>query len=276
MKKLWTAQLTLGVVSIPVGMIVAQGDESPDMKLLHAGCGCKIKTQRRCPKHGDIEWNDVEHGVEVTKGQFVRLDEDVLAGMLPEKSNAIEIKACVPLANVDPMLVAKTYFLKPEGDGSAQKPYVLLRDAMLRNGVGAIVQFAHWNKDNLGLVVAAPTAGLLLHMLHWAEDLRDPEYTVADVTVTKDEAKLADTLIGQMTRPFDHAEFKNGTRDAIRSYVEATVAGREPEPAVKPAADAAPTDLVAALKASVETIKAKKAPARRAPARKRTAKKVAA
>lgn len=275
MKKLWTAQLSLGVVSIPVGMIVAQGDESPDMKLLHAGCGCKINQKRTCPKHGDIGWNNVEHGVEVTKGQFVRLDEDVLAGMLPEKSNAIEIKACVPLTSVDPMLVAKTYFLKPEGDGSAQKPYVALRDAMLRNGVGAVVQFAHWNKDNLGLVVAAPGAGMLLHMLHWAEDLREPEYTVADVTVTKEEAKLTDTLIEQMTRPFDHAEFKNGTRDAIRSYVEATVAGREPEPAVRPTEAAAPTDLLAALKASVEVTK-KKAPARRAPARKRTAKKVAA
>src|SRR5215471_14018057 len=132
MKKIWTANLSFGLVSIPVGLVTAQGDTRSGFSLLHNGdgkkpCGCKINLHRVCPTHGKIEWADVVHGVPTGKDEWAPLDEDVLASLLPEKTGELAVGSFAPMATIDPLLVDRTYWLQPEEAGA--RSYALFHGA---------------------------------------------------------------------------------------------------------------------------------------------------
>ena len=138
----WNGSLTFGLVTIPVGLAPAtkpaarQSDVS--FRLLHRECLTPIKQKRWCPKHDrEVGPDELVKGWEVAKGQFVVVEEEELEALEQrDDSRAIEISQFVPLDEVDPIWLDRTYFLVPAAAPAQRRPYRLLLQAMREGGVG--------------------------------------------------------------------------------------------------------------------------------------------
>jgi DNA end-binding protein Ku len=244
--------------------------------MLHRECGTPIKQKRWCPVHErDVESDELVKGWEVTKGQFLMVeDADLEAIENRDTSRSIDISRFVRLEEVDPIYFDRTYFLVPAGAEAQRRPYALLLEAMKEAGVAALGRFMLAGKEKLCLIRPMGDA-LALETLFVHEDVKDHaeiDEAVASSAVKKPELDLAKQIIASLAAPFDANELRSEYRESLRELLEAKLEGHEIEAPEEPA----PTqviDLMEALKASVAAASAKQpdAPKKKAAPRKRAA-----
>lgn len=284
MRTTWNGSLSFGLVSIPVGLAPAtrpaarQSDVS--FRLLHRECLTPIKQKRWCPTHDrEVSPDELVKGWEAAKGQYVVVEEAELEALeRHDDSRSIEITQFVPVEEVDPVWLDRTYFLVPGSAAAQRRPYKLLLEAMREAGVGAIGRFVRSGRESLCLVRAKGDA-LVLETLFLTEDVysqAEIEEAVGATEVKGSELELARQLVDGLAGSFDPSALASDYRRDLRALLEAKLRGEElvqPEPVVErgPA-----LDLLEALKASVAAAKtgtkaqrskpaakAKKAPARK-------------
>jgi DNA end-binding protein Ku len=286
MRVTWNGSLSFGLVSIPVGLAPAtkpaarQSDIS--FRLLHRECLTPIKQKRWCPTHDREVTNDeLVKGWEISKGQFVIVEEAELEALeRHDDSRTIDIERFVPLGDVDPVWMDRTYFLVPGAAPAQRRPYKLLLEAMEESRVGAIGRFVRSGRESLCLV-RARGRGLVLETLYLAEDV----YSQAEIdeamegTELKDaELELARQIVDGLAADFEPEELTSEYRSDLRALLEAKLRGEEitvPEPAEE---QAPAVDLIEALKASVAAAKVstdRKKPAAKPKAERRPARKAA-
>jgi len=282
MRVTWNGSLSFGLVSIPVGLAPAtkpaarQSDVS--FRLLHRECLSPIKQKRWCPKHDrEIGPDEIVKGWEVAKGQFVVVEEGELEALeRHDDSRTIDIERFVPLADVDPVWMDRTYFLVPGAAPAQRRPYKLLLEAMEESGVGAIGRFVRSGRESLCLV-RARGRGLVLETMYLAEDVysqAEIDEAMEETDVKKAELELARQIVEGLAAEFDPDELTSGYRRDLRTLLEAKLRGEEltaPEPTAEPAPA---VDLIEALKASVAAAKASSRP-KKAAAKPATAKRPA-
>jgi DNA end-binding protein Ku len=272
MRTIWNGSITFGLVSIPIGLAVAQQRKDVSFRTLHRECGTPIKQKRWCPVHErDVEADELVKGWEFAKGQFVIVEDEDLEKIALQRSQSVDIVTFVPMEQVDPIYFDRTYYLAPASAEAQRRPYVLLLEAMKESGLGAIGKFVLWNKENLCLIRPLGDS-LALETLYFAEDIRpraEIEEAVGESEVSKPELDMAVQLVESMKGEFDPEDYRNDYRDTLRAMLEAKLAGEEI--AVPEAPEPAPViDLMEALKASVEQAKEDREPAKK-PARKKAA-----
>jgi non-homologous end joining protein Ku len=117
-RKLETAHISFGLVTLPVGIYSAIDEQDIHFNQLHAPCGSRIKQQRMSPVcKREVTYDELVKGYEVAKGQYVRLSQEELDQVRAEESEAMTIVEFVPLTAVDPIYYESTYYLAPEGRG---------------------------------------------------------------------------------------------------------------------------------------------------------------
>lgn len=263
MRKMWSGQLNFGLVSVPVALTVAQDTKDISFKTLCRATGQPIKQKQWSEELGrEVTADELTKGYEVAKSTYVAIDSEAIAALTPEQSRSIEVKEFVPLDQIDPILIEKTYYLLPGDAGPNKTGYKLFLGAISRANVGAIVTYALRGKNYLGLVAAHGDV-LRMHNLFYAEDIRsDSPITeeIAPVEIDPIAADMADRLVEAMTsEAFYHDGYVNETREKVKDYVAAVVAGDAPQITATATKEQAPTgDLLAALKASVEANSAAK------------------
>jgi DNA end-binding protein Ku len=273
MRTIWNGSITFGLVSIPIGLAVAQQRKDVAFRTLHRECGTPIKQKRWCPTHErDVEADELVKGWEFAKGQFVIVEDDDLEKIALQRSQSVDIVTFVPVDEVDPIYFDRTYYLAPASAPPQRRPYALLLEAMKASGLGAIGKFVLWNKENLCLIRPLGDS-LALETLYFAEDIRpraEIEEAVSESEVSKPELDMAVQLVESMKGDFDPEEYRNDYRDTLRAMLEAKLAGEEIS--VPEAPEPAPViDLMEALKASVEQAKADGEPGKKPAARKKAA-----
>jgi DNA end-binding protein Ku len=266
MRTIWNGSISFGLVNIPVGLALAttpkakQSDVS--FRTLHRECRTPIRQKRWCPTHErEIGPDEIVKGWEVAKGEFVIVeDADLEAIQLQDDSRSIEITRFVPLDEVDPVYLDRTYYLAPATAANARRPYVLLLEAMKRAEMGAMGRFVLRGAEYFCLIRPKGDA-LALETLFLAEDVRSQaeiEEAVAETDVRDAELELADQVMQSLVGEFDPGDLESEYRRDLRSMLEAKLSGQEiakPEPV----ADAAPVvDLMEALKASVAAAQTRK------------------
>ncbi len=281
MRVSWNGSLSFGLVSIPVGLAPAtkpaarQSDVS--FRLLHRECLTPIKQKRWCPKH-DIEVppDELVKGWEVAKGQFVVVEEAELEALeRHDDSRTIDIERFVPLADVDPIWMDRTYFLVPGAAPAQRRPYKLLLEAMEEGGVAAIGRFVRSGRESLCLV-RARGRGLVLETLYLVEDVysqAEIDEAMEETDVKAAELDLARQIVEGLAAEFEPTELASSYRRDLRQLLEAKLRGEEiaePEPVEEPVAA---VDLIEALKASVAAAKGTAAKPKNAPAEKPKAKR---
>jgi DNA end-binding protein Ku len=100
----------------------------------------------------------------------------------------------------------------------------------------------------------------VLETLFYPDEIRIEKSEIPEVDVSERELQMALTLIEMLQEPFDPEKYHDEYRNALMQLIEAKLEGQELEDVVAPA-PAKVTDLMAALKASVEAQKKKRAEA---------------
>src|SRR6266699_3372567 len=165
-----SANISFGLVSIPIKMFTAASGGGVSFNQLHQKCGGRIKQQQICPTCNEVvERSSLVKGYEFAKDQYVQFTDEELKTLEGEASKMIDIAEFVPLDQVDPIYFEKTYYLGPDKGG--EKAYRLLTDAMQKAGRVALAKFVMRGKESLVLIRPAQ-GGLMLHTMYFADEVR--------------------------------------------------------------------------------------------------------
>ncbi|MGC4761995.1 Ku protein [Micromonospora sp. DT46] len=253
MRAIWKGAVSFGLVSIGVKLYSATEEKDIRFHQVHREDGGRIRYKRTCQICGEeVTYDDIAKGYDIGGGEMVILTDEDFAELPLSSSRAIDVLEFVPAEQVDPILYNKAYFLEPEG--TATKPYVLLRDALADSERVAIVKVALRQREQLA-TLRVREGVLLLNTMLWPDEIRKPDFGFLDedLKVRPPELAMASSLIDSMAGEFEPDAFTDDYRAALQEVIDAKVEGREVvQPEEVEEAPAAAVDLMAALKASVE------------------------
>ena len=247
-----SATISFGLVSVPIKLYsTAESRASVSFNWLHKKCGSRLKQQYWCPKDEEkVEKDEMVKGYEFSKGQYVTFTPEELKALEEKATNAVDIVAFVPLAEVERIYLDRAYYLGPDKGGD--RAYRLLVEALKETGRAALGQYAVRGQQYLALVRPLGDV-LVMEQLHYADELKPAaEVPQGDVKLKPAELKLAVQLIEQSsTEEFHPEEYKDTVRGRVLEAIQQKVEGQDitEEPAEAPKAKI--IDLMEALKQSL-------------------------
>jgi DNA end-binding protein Ku len=256
MRAIWKGALAFGMVSIPVRLYSATEDRDVSFHQVHDEDAGRVRYHRVCTVCGkEVAYADLAKGFELPSGETVLLTDEDFANLPLPTTKIVELVAFVPADQVDPLALARGYYLEPEPAG--RKPYELLRAALERTKRVGLAKIAVRSKESLAVLRPRGDA-LVLQTMVWPDEVREAQFDVLDreVSVSEAELNMADILIEAMSSDFAPEAYHDGYREALLSVIEAKAAGRDVVAAPSAAEPAPPMDLITALAASVEAAKA--------------------
>ncbi len=267
-RAIWSGTISFGLVNVPVRMHSAIDEQDLHFHLIHEHDGGRVGYQKFCKKEGKLVPDDeIVKAFEVKKDELVILTDEDFEAVKTEGVKTIEISDFVPYEEIDPIYFDRTYFLSPQ-DGS-EKVYALLREAMEQTGLAAIGKYVMRERQHLGCLRVRDGVISLEKMFFHDEIRPSDDLAPGKRKVAKAELDLATTLIKQFTGTFEPEKYEDTYRDALLAIIKAKQKG-ETIKSAPVEEDDQPTDLLAALRASVDAAKQSKGSvrAKRPPARK--------
>ncbi|MEU7061507.1 Ku protein [Streptomyces sp. NPDC046197] len=257
-RAVWSGAISFGLVTVPVGMVSATEDHSVRFHQYHEKDMGRVRVRKFCEvEDREVAADEIGKGYEISKGQIIPITDDELGNLPLPTAKAIEIEGFLPLEAIDPLHIRSGHYLQPAGQ-VANKPYRLLVEALGRSSRVAIAKFAWSGRERLGMLRVRDDV-IVLHQLLWPDEVRSAaEVTPPPADVDENEIRGALALMDTMTRDdLEGEEFHDHYTEALEQIIEAKREHREP-PEV-PEAETEPgkvLDLMAALNASVQKVKA--------------------
>lgn len=278
-RAIWSGTISFGLVSVPVRMYSAIDETDLRFRLVHEPDGGPIGYQKICKAEGEpVPDDEIVKAFEWEKDELVVLTDEDFDAAKTEGVKSIEISDFVPYEEIDPIYFERTYFLGPQ-DGS-EKIYSLLREAMEQTELAALGKYVMRDRQHLGCLRVREGV-ITLEKMFFHDEIRDAgEIAPKKGKVPKAELEMATALIDQFKGSFEPERYTDTYRDALCEIIKAKRKGETITAAPVPEEEET-TDLLAALKASVEaakkgkgSVRSKRPPARKKPAaRKKTAKR---
>jgi DNA end-binding protein Ku len=258
MKIMWKGAISFGLVTIHVRVFLATEERSVSFHQLHDRDHGRITYRRFCTECGqEVDVAHIVRGHEIERDQYVVLTAAELDAVPVASTHTIDIAQFVDLREIDPVYFKRSYYLVPDAVGS--KAYRLLLEAMRQGERVAIAKVSFRDKEHLAAVRAHDEV-LVLETMYWPDEIRAPEFAelTSDAAFRPQELEMARSLIEQLTETWDPTAYRDEYRDVLLTLIAQKAAGEE---IVTPAvAEPAPVvDLLAALRASVNAAKERKA-----------------
>jgi DNA end-binding protein Ku len=253
-RAIWSGSISFGLVSIPVKLYTAIEERDISFHQVHREDAGRIRYKRVCSVDGEeVPYADIAKGYELPDGDMVVLtDEDFATLPLPSR-HTIELSQFVNTDEIDPIFYEKTYYLEPEETGL--KPYILLMKVLEDKGVTGLATIAIRNKESL--CALRPQDGtLLLETLYYPDEIRERD-ALPNVLVNDREVAVAGTLVDALAEPFDPSKYHDRYRQALMELIESKMEGKQVV-APEGAPTAPVTDLMSALRASIEAARKRK------------------
>lgn len=256
-RAIWSGSISFGLVNAPVKMYSAIDENDLELHLVHEKDGSPIGYEKVCKKEGkEVSADEIVKAYEVADGELVYLEDGDFEAAEEEGYRTIQVLDFVQRDDIDPIVFQRSYYLGPtEG---ADKVYLLLLRAMEESGLSAIVEYVFHQKQQLGCLRVRDGL-IVLEAMYFADEIR-PVKGIApkrSSKVDKRELEMAKTLIDRFTSDFDHGKYEDEYRKRLLKIVQRKRRGEEVH-APPPEKEEAPTDLLEALRASVEAAKSAK------------------
>lgn len=253
----WQGQIRLALVSIPVEIYPAtKSGAAIQFRQIHEPSGKRVHYEKVVPGVGPVDRDEIVKGYEISKGNYVLLDEDEIEAVRIESRKTLELVQFVEAHEIDVLYYEKPYFVVP-ADDLAEEAYVVLRDALRQAKKVGLGQLSARGREQL-VSIKPCGRGLIMEVLRYADEVHKAQgyfRDIDDITPEPDLLDLATTLIDKKTAPFKPAEFHDRYVDALHRLIEKkSKAGgkRILEDVEEPARGGGNViDLMAALKKSV-------------------------
>ncbi len=251
----WKGFLRLSLVSMAVEIYNAVETKTDiSFRQIHKPSGRRINYTKTVQGIGEVNSSDIVKGYEIDADTYVTLDPDEIDAVKLESKKTIDLVHFVDESDIDPRYFERPYFIAP-ADKHAGEGYVVIREALKKTGKVGLAQLTIAGREWL-VAIAAFEDGLLMEMLRYAEELKDPAEFFDEVPSGKPDKELVDLaveLIGRKAGKFTPAQFKNHYAEALRALVNKKMKGQK---IVAPHEEVAPggakvIDLMAALRKSI-------------------------
>jgi DNA end-binding protein Ku len=252
-RPVWTGSISFGLVNIPIKVFAATESHRVGFREFERGTGERIRHKRVAEGSGhDVPWEKIQKGFALGKNRFVILSDEELEAAEPQRTHTIDIRQFVPLAEIDPVAWDQSYYVGPDGQAAA-KAYVLLRDAMKKEGRVAIGTFVMRTKEFVACI--RPFSDILaLHTMFFADEVREANDVVslpARSAPTASELAMARRLVDSMAGRWNPRAFEDTFRKSVLALAEKKDRGEVIETKGEGKEPARVLDLMAALKATL-------------------------
>jgi len=255
MRAIWSGSIGFGLVNIPVKLFSAsQPHDGLDLDMLHKQDHSPIRYARVCRQDGqEVPYDEIVKGYEYRDGDYVVLTQEDFKKADAKKTKTIEIKQFVDESEIDSRYYEKPYYLEP--DKGAERAYALLRDALAKSGKIALAKYAMRARDNMGAIKPIGET-LVLNQMRFPADLRSPAgLKFPKGKAQKAELDMALALIKQLDKPFIPEDWHDTYTEELEDIIEDKAKGRKPRTRGKTPQETKVKDLMATLRASLDTDK---------------------
>jgi DNA end-binding protein Ku len=261
MRSIWKGHIRFSLVTIPVRLYTAvDSEQTVHFHLIHKECNGNIGYEKKCKKCGQqVTQSEIVKGYEYEPAQYVIVEPEDLQKVKLKSTKAIEIAGFVGTEEVPLTLFEAPYYIGPDG-AVGSKSYALLYEALRESGkvgAGKLVL-----RDREDLVLLAPLNGCLaLYKMRYPTEVRDADQ-IPDIETArhadKDQLKLAKHLVDTMTTTFADLDLHDTYEKAVKDLIAEKLAGREVVQIGEP--EKPVTDIMTALKQSIEQAKEHRKP----------------
>jgi len=208
-----SAVISYGVLNIPVKLYITAKAEEFRMNMVTPD-GIRVR-QRYVREDTEEEFSrgDIVRGMEYPEksGKYVLFTKEELAALHADKTDRIDLVEFVPLEDVTPMKVEKSYSLYP-GKGS-EPVFALFAEGLRRKSVGAVARWAARGREHL-LVLTFHNGGIVAHQMYYKNEQRPYEFTW-DEEFDDDQLELIEDIIDdEMVESYNDGKFYD--RYAVR------------------------------------------------------------
>lgn len=226
MKSIWDGSINFGLVNIPVRMYSASDlHQGLDLHMLTRQDHSPISYSRISKKDGsEVPFSEIVKGYEYSKDKYVVLSDDDLEKANLHKTKNIEIAQFVKVDEIDSRYYEKPYYLEPEE--KSESTYILLREALHKAGKIAVAKYVLHGHENLAVIIPIGKA-LVLNQLRWPADVRSlGELNIPRGDAPAGEMKMAQELIGKLTKPFVAEDWHDTFTEELQDIIEQKSKGK--------------------------------------------------
>jgi DNA end-binding protein Ku len=254
----WKGQIRLALVSIPIEVYPAtKSGAAISFHQIHEPSGKRIRYEKVAPGVGPVDRDEIIKGFEISRGNYVLLDEQEIEAVKIESRKTLELVQFVEADEIDVLYYEKPYFVVP-ADDLAEEAYTVLREALRKARKVGLGQLAVRGREQL-VSIKPCGRGLVMEVLRYADEVQKAQGYFRDIEDTKPDADLLDlatTLIDKKTAPFKPAEFHDRYVDALHRLIDKKARSKSNTRILEDVDEPIPgkgnvIDLMAALKKSV-------------------------
>ena len=223
----WKGYLRLSLVTIGVEIFNAVESKAEiSFRQIHKPSGRRVNYEKVVQGVGKIENADIVKGYEVDTDTYVTIEADEIDALKLESKKTIDLVQFVDATQVDYRYFERPYFVAP-ADALAGEGYVVIRDALVKTGKIGLAQVTIAGRE--WLVAVAPMGlGLVMELLRYAEELRDPEDYFSEVPSGKPQKEMIDLavqLIEQKSSTFKPEIYQDRFQEALKDLVQQKMKG---------------------------------------------------
>lgn len=256
MRAIWNGSIGFGLVNIPIKLYSATDSSTLDLDMLDKKDLSNIRFKRINEKTGkEVVWENIVKGYKI-EDQYIVLDDADFEAASPEKSKILSISQFVKTSEIDPAYYETPYFLEPQKNGEAA--YKLLLSSLLKTKMAGLGTFILRDREILCLIRPFEDKILMVNRLRFPEELRSfDDLKIPGKTAKAEELKMAEALIKSLEAPFDEKKFKDTYNADLLKIIEQKAKGEKVNIAKNKEPEGKTSDLMAMLKASLESGKKK-------------------
>jgi len=260
MKAIWNGAIGFGLVNIPVKIYSATQTSKLDLDMLDKSDYSNIRFKRVNEKTGkEVKWDNIVKGY-LLDDKYIILDKEDYEAASPEKSKILSIDQFVKEVEVDSVYFENPYYLEPQKNG--ENAYRLLLNALKKTKMVGVGTFVLRESEAIGLIRPYNDDVLVLNRLRFAQEIRD--YKDLKIPAKKApkpaELKMAVNLIEQLSQKFDPEMYQDTYSEALLKIIKKKAKGKNVKTKkAAPAKEGKVIDLMAQLKASLQSSKSKNA-----------------
>ena len=217
--------ISVDILYIPIGLYKTTKDISISFNQLCKESGERIKYKKYCPScNKEVSNEDIIKGYEIEKNRYVTFTNEELENMKSKKDKTVHIDHFAKMADIDPLLFEKNYYVVPEP--GAETPFEIFRQALLKQKKVAVAQTVVGTKEEL-LVLYPTKTSLIAKFLYYQEEIQAMPIAQKKIEVSKEAVGMAEQFIEAMSKQFDPAAYHDEFQARLRKAIETKAKGQE-------------------------------------------------
>jgi DNA end-binding protein Ku len=173
------------------------------------------------------ERDDQVKGYEVAKDEYVSVEPDEIAAVIPHSDKTLTVSAFVDLAGIDDLYFDKPYYLGPS-DRSSDESFTLVREGMRAAKAAAVAEAVLFRRART-VLIRPFGRGLAASTLTYDYEVRSAAEAFSGVSAKATTGEMLDLsvhIIKTKQGAFDPREFHDRYEDAMAELVKLKLEGK--------------------------------------------------